>query len=247
MLKDYSIKRGILMIEKIVDEFKMGGVHGVITRSIAHVVHKIGPKYTRSYSQNGEDVLIAFYLGNRESISYIDIGANQPKRLSNTYLLSKKYKVRKGVLVEANPLLISALRKIRKKETILNVGVTNGENGVQTFFLMNANTLGSFEESHIKEWEKHGYYKVGEKQVNVVNINNLLYEYFANEKIDLLSIDVEGLDEKILYAIDFEKFRPEVIVFETFDNVEDMRKYFLEKGYKELGKTMVNTIMVDNR
>lgn len=233
--------------KKIVDEFKMRGVRGVITRGIAHVMYKIGPKYMRCYSQNGEDVLIAFYLGNRESISYIDIGANQPKRLSNTYLLSKKYKVRKGVLVEANPLLIPALKRIRKKETILNVGVTDGENGVMTFFLMNANTLSSFEESHIKEWEKYGYYKVDEKKINVVNINDLLHEHFANEKIDLLSIDVEGLDEKILYAIDFEKFRPEVICFETFDNIDAMRNYFSENGYRELAKTMVNTIMVNDR
>lgn len=235
------------MNRKIINEYRTRGMKEVIVRAATHVMYKMSPKYVRCYSQNGEDVLISCYLGDRESISYVDIGANQPKRLSNTYLLSKKYKIRKGVLVEANPSLIPALKRVRRKEDVLNVGVTGDENGVMTFYMMNANTLSSFEESHVKEWEKRGYYKVGEKQIDVININELLQRCFGNEKIDLLSVDVEGLDEQILYAIDFEKYRPELICFETFDNADAMREYFSKNGYKELAKTMVNTIMVDDR
>ncbi len=50
-------------------------------------------KYEKSYSQCGEDLIVKFILrdvmGEKRNISYMDIGANHPIRLSNTYLFYK--------------------------------------------------------------------------------------------------------------------------------------------------------------
>lgn len=46
-----------------------------------------------SYSQSGEDVLLYKLLGdltNKSDIDYVDVGANHPSDISNTYLLHRK-------------------------------------------------------------------------------------------------------------------------------------------------------------
>ena len=55
----------------------------------------------KTYSQYGEDLILSSaieYLKIDENISYLDIGANHPMSLSNTYLLYKQGA--SGVLIE---------------------------------------------------------------------------------------------------------------------------------------------------
>ena len=61
-----------------------------------------------SFSQNGEDLLIQAALAmlgikNPKSMSYLDIGANHPFSLSNTYKFYREGG--SGILVEPDPIL----------------------------------------------------------------------------------------------------------------------------------------------
>ena len=51
------------------------------------------------------------------------------------------------------------------------------------------------------------------EEVNQISINSLLHK----KHFDLINIDVEGLDELIVNSIDFKKFQPTMIVYESFD------------------------------
>ena len=47
--------------------------------------------YTKSYSQEGEDMVLNRYFQGKNSGFYVDIGAHHPKRFSNTYFFIKKH------------------------------------------------------------------------------------------------------------------------------------------------------------
>lgn len=78
------------------------------------------------------------------------------------------------------------------------------------------------------------------------SINKILEMHLkTNQIIDFLSIDVEGLDEKIIRSLDFNRYRPRVILFE--DHGESHLKLFLEEnGYQYLVKLAVTTIMIES-
>ena len=84
-------------------------------------------------------------------------------------------------------------------------------------------------------------------------IQNILNEYCNGIFPDLLSIDVEGLDEQILKSIDFEKTAPTIIVTETIDysptykenlKRKEIISFLKSKGYIAYADTMINTIFV---
>ena len=81
------------------------------------------PKGEKSFSQAGEDLIVKFtlqFLG-IPSITYLDIGANHPVRLNNTYLFYLRGC--KGVLVEPNASLCERLRAVRPRDTTLAAGI----------------------------------------------------------------------------------------------------------------------------
>jgi len=77
----------------------------------------------KSYSQHGEDVHILKLIDtlniNKQRDIYIDVGANHPMDLSNTYLFYRKgYR---GVAIEPNKELINLFKVFRKRDIAINV------------------------------------------------------------------------------------------------------------------------------
>ena len=67
---------------------------------------------TKSYSQSGQDLFVDRILQGKIEGTYLDIGANHPIELSNTYALERQA-AWKGVLVERDPHCIELLRQQR--------------------------------------------------------------------------------------------------------------------------------------
>lgn len=104
-----------------------------------------------SYSQFGEDRTIAVYLKyweHKDSISYVDIGANHPFIFSNTALLDEIFHIKMGVLVEPNYDMYLELKKNRHV-VCENIGITGNEmerggaNELE-YYIMNNNRLNTF-------------------------------------------------------------------------------------------------------
>src|SRR5689334_8739949 len=78
-----------------------------------------------SHSQQGEDLIVASMC---ESLripkpTYLDIGAADPIRDNNTYLLYEQGC--RGVLVEPNPAFCRKLKSQRPGDKVLNIGVAS--------------------------------------------------------------------------------------------------------------------------
>lgn len=166
------------------------------------------------YSQNGEDVVLKQIFKNTKDGFYIDIGAHHPKKYSNTYLLYKDGW--SGMNIDANYESIKQFKKQRPNDINLNIGVGDTSN-VLTFYRFADPAVNTFSKEQANYWINHKKWNkyLGSVEIEVKNINTILNKKLTkHKKINLLSIDVEGLDEQIIKSLDFNIYKPEVIVIE---------------------------------
>ncbi|CAN5150268.1 hypothetical protein BH09BAC2_BH09BAC2_17080 [soil metagenome] len=214
------------------------------------------------YSQFGEDLILSHFFNSIDITrpSYLDIGANEPVYISNTYFFYERGC--KGICIEPNPFLANKFRKTRPRDTVINAGIGLSDSKEADFYLFPnyANGLSTFSEKEAKHWTEIGMKGMGkipyEKVIKMplININTILEQHFKNSAPDFISIDVEGLDYEIITSIDFTKFKPKVICAETLAYDDQQKGYkdnavsdFLKtKGYSLLADTRVNSIMCLN-
>lgn len=204
-----------------------------------------------SYSQAGEDLIIDFIFKaiGRTNIHYVDIGAHEPIYLSNTYLFYEKGN--RGVLIDASIECCRRSAIARPEDIIQNIGVTGKDASVLDFYIMDPPTLNTFSK---EEASLCGHEIKEILRIKVENINTILGN-LPFKQIDLLSLDVEGLDEEIIHSMNFEKFRPTVICLETITyskNRDGKKKVELintvvANDYVLFADTYINTIFVDRK
>ena len=206
----------------------------------------------RSFSQAGEDLIVKFalqYLGIR-SITYLDIGANDPIRLNNTYLFYLRGC--KGVLVEPNVALCERLRAVRPRDMTLAAGIGVTAAREAEYFIMTNPALNTFSRQEVDHQAKASKGAISVKEVikmPLLNINDVMAEHFQGAPT-FLSVDTEGLDLAILMSIDYTRFRPKVICAETLlssttTTRPEIREFMATQGYVDRGGSFVNTIFID--
>ncbi len=169
-----------------------------------------------SFAQNREDVRLARVL-TEPSGFYIDIGAADPTRHSVTRHFSDRGW--HGINVEPRTALAEALRAARPRDTTLDVAVgrTAGE---VTFYELERPELGevsTVEPARAAEMVKAGM-ALRERRVEMITLADLCARY-APPRIDLLSIDVEGVEADVIASGDWRRHRPRVVVVEGIDSV----------------------------
>jgi FkbM family methyltransferase len=206
-----------------------------------------------SWSQCGEDLVIDFLFQqlNIEKPSYIDIGAHHPSFINNTFLFYRKGA--RGINIEPDSALLEEF-KLKRKEDI-NLGIGIGEEEATTdFFIMNEPTLNTFlREEAERMVNENSNAEIREiKKIRIRTLQAVINEYNGGKFPDLLSIDVEGLDEVILRSVNFEKDPPKVMCVETltFSSIGKGKKktelieFIKGKGYMVYADTYINTIFV---
>ncbi len=212
-----------------------------------------------STAQSGEDSIIAYvlmHLGYEgEKVTYLDIGANHAKYLSNTYYFYKKGA--RGVLVEANPELIPELRLLRNRDIVLNYCVTAKDDGDVPFYILNADGLSSFDYNVVNNALTVNS-SLAVKQTLMIKSKTIrsIFEEFFTESPTILNIDIEGCELEVLRSCDFETFRPLVICVEMIPYEAKMTinkkntkilNYLIENDYIEYAFTGINSIFIDKR
>lgn len=171
---------------------------GKFKRFLTALIHTISP-IKKSYAQHKEDEyifnLLKYY--NIEKAIYVDVGANHPTSISNTYLF---YRIGlNGIVIEPNKELIQLHKIFRKKDIPLQVGCSN-EPGIFPFYHSKIPVLSSFDYSTFKnhkiQSEKNYWYK---EYIPILKLDDIIKHIELNFNfIFLLNIDVEGLDYKVL-------------------------------------------------
>lgn len=206
----------------------------------------------RSYAQCGEDSIARFVFDGLRVArpSYLDLGAHDPVRMSNTFLFYCAGS--RGVCVEPDPALFRRLKRKRPRDTCLNVGVGLAK-GSADFYLMTNPALNTFSQAEAERYQSYGKQTIeAVLPVPIVPINTLIREHFSAPP-QFLSIDIEGLDLPILQQLDFAALRPLVLCAETLTYTEDrsdhkradLIDFVLGNDYLLFADTYINTIFVD--
>lgn len=196
------------------------------------IYRKFPKKYRKTYLlQNILEKVVEF-----ENFKFIQIGANDGVHCDPMYkyLLKKKLK---ALMVEPNPTVFDKLKYNHKGalSSIFYKKVAIGSEGEFTLF-WNPNDTGvaSTNKEHVLSHLNGKKGEILEEKIKMIPFDFLINEYPEFSNIDLLLIDTEGWDGKIILSINFKKFTTDVIVFENAhlkDEYYVVKQYLIENGY----------------
>lgn len=209
-----------------------------------------------SYSQCGEDLIInhIFKQLGIEKPSYVDIGAHHPFYLNNTAFFYLKGS--RGINIEPDPNLFNVFVSERKFDINLNIGI-GLKHETADFYVMSEPTLNTFiKEEAEKAIKEHALYSIKEvKKLKIAPLIDILNENWNGQFPDFMSLDVEGLDEQILFSLNYENQKPKVICVETIsfsytgNGIKNYKiiDFLNSKGYILYADTNINSIFVDKK
>ena len=180
-----------------------------------------------SNSQLFQDLFVFYYSGFKKNGFFIEIGVGNGKDISNTLFLEKE-KNWKGLLCEADSLMIKEIKKNRKCK-LIGLPITDICKKKIKFF---ENIKDPYQSSlsNLKS-----FYRI--RYTNSICINHLLKKNHAPKTIDYMSIDTEGSEYDIIKSINFNKWKIRIITIEhNFDNNNKKKifKFLTKNNYKRL-------------
>ncbi len=187
-----------------------------------------------SKAQLHQDLVCLMLLGFKTNGFFVEFGATDGLKFSNTWLLERKYDWN-GVLVE--PAKNWHERLFVNRDAIIDTRCVSEFSGKRISF--NETEIGelstidkySFSDEHSNLRIKGTVY-----EVETVSLTDLLDQHAAPTQIDFLSIDTEGSEYEILLGLNFEKYTFSFIVCEhNYSTNRDLVYNLLtSRGYKRI-------------
>jgi FkbM family methyltransferase len=192
------------------------------------------------YSQYGQDKFLneKIFKNQRDGF-FFDIGANDGITFSNTYYFEKNLNW-SGICVEP---IQTTFEKLTKNRTSDNInGCISDFEGTDTFYEISgysemlSGLKSKYHESHLErirnEVKEFGG-DIKEIEVTCYNINNILLAK-GIEKVDYLSIDIEGGEKDLLKVVDFKNFCFDYITIENNYDDNEIRQIMESKKFKKI-------------
>lgn len=203
-----------------------------------------------SYSGDGEDIILSKLFPKQTTGLYIDVGCFHPKLISNTYLLYQRGW--HGINIDPNLEVIKLFQRARPQDKNILCGVAR-ESGTKTYYNFTHPGVNTFDQAHAdekaaKEWNE----LVNTRELTCRTLADLLTEHVHEETIDILDVDVEGMDLEVLQSNDWRRFRPRVVLvedrkFRTKLTSSDIYQYLEEQGYAFHAYNNITLIMTDTQ
>ncbi len=188
-----------------------------------------------SYAQNGEDVMLMRALKHVEHGFYIDVGANHPSDDSVT----KAFYDRgwRGLNIEPLPEHIAQLRAARLRDINLQVAAGASE-GEITLYNTPVRGLATASAEVAQRHASQGL-ATSTSVVPMRPLADICAQYVAGQDIHFLKIDVEGFETDVLQGMDFQRFRPWIVLVEaTLPNSQqisaDWEPLVVNAGYRKV-------------
>lgn len=195
------------------------------------------------YSQYGEDALLLAYLKHRQRATgesfatgtYVEIGANRPVAASNTYKLYRRGW--RGLVIDATPGFATLFRLFRPADICEQLAIGGGGGSLSFYSFGIGSAVNSADLNHIEYWSQ----VIGERPQLVSVPKQSLEEVYRRHaqrfpNVDLLSVDVEGMDLEVLKSNDWKLFRPRILVVEQLElRFEEMRRSELSQFVESQG------------
>jgi FkbM family methyltransferase len=185
------------------------------------------------FSGFGEDVVLKNIFHRKKVGFYVDIGCWHPKWLSNTYLLHRKGW--KGINIDMDAFKIDMFNIARKNDINVCTAVSDEEKDLTYYCSKDHSAMNTLDPEFARAAtaNKQGLNYELRKTKSTTLDNIISATKYAKTEIDLLSIDVEGHELPVLRSLDFETYKPKVVVVELHtEKIEEILKCELYKFMK---------------
>lgn len=179
------------------------------------------PRLKDSHAQIMQDLWALYMLGEKRGGFFVEFGACDGQKLSNTLLLERAYGWT-GILAEPNPVWHEALKRNRTARICTDcVAARSGE--VVEF--LSADQMPELSRiAGIVPNDVHERNGNRDRQtrfaVNTISLNDLLESQGAPRVVDYLSLDTEGSEYEILRTTDFDRWSFRLISVEHAGETE---------------------------
>lgn len=184
---------------------------------------------SRTNSQFGEDVFVGKFFAGRPTGTWLDIGAFHPRIASNTERLRRRGWT--GINVDADPAKIRLFDWFRRDDRNVCAAVAGPAGGRAVLRHGEGSSYGSMDRLELTG---------GPGDLATRTVADILAEA-APDRVDFVSIDVEGLEADILAAFPFDRYSPELFCVEVLDTTLDgvtgsrVTALLAEQGYGIVG------------
>jgi FkbM family methyltransferase len=170
------------------------------------------PSFHDSHSQFGEDMVVRGLVGDRAIGTFVDIGAHHPVYLSNTYHFYRKGW--RGLNIDALPGSMDPFRVLRPEDINVEACIAPTSGETRTLYIFEDMALTTTDANVAEEQQAHGRKLRETHVVQCLTLTEALDRYLGERPIDLVSLDIEGLEEAILRGHDWDTRRPGILIFE---------------------------------
>ena len=182
----------------------------------------------------GIDVIVDSILKDKKRGIYLDVGCHHPLINNNTYLLFKRGW--KGINIDLDFSSIDMFNYFRPNDDNQKVAVSNKKGIAKLFFFHNRAPKNTLNKSN-------GLGAKSIKKIKTDTLNNIIKNSKIKiNKIDFLSIDVEGSELNVLKGLNFNIYKPKVVCLEL---INKNFKSFYEQDIKDIQKSKVYKYMIN--
>lgn len=201
------------------------------------------------YSQHGEDFLLDQIFKDQQRGVFVEVGCIDGRRFSNT--LAFEERGWKGLCVEAHAGYIELLKKNRPNSIVCFCAAGEEDEDGVPFYANARGSLSTLDKSQEGRWKRdyRDYFTGFELQQVKKRRLDTLFQQHGMERIDILSIDVEGYEVEVLKGIDFSRYMPSVIVVESHspEHEQQLDEVLGPAGYHKLAQLSGNIFYSPDR
>ena len=192
----------------------------------------------RLYSQKREEVVIRHFFQDRKYGFFVDVGAYDWKKLSTTYFL-ERHLGWSGIAIDALPEFAEGYESNRPRTKFFNYIVTDRSGAEQAFYRVEHwESVSSTSKPWIQSIFKHFFGgadpRMTEIMVPTTTLTDLLERNHV-ERINFLSMDIEGSEPEALAGFDIDRFQPKLVCIEASPTIRSaIAAYFESHGYERI-------------
>jgi len=197
--------------------------------------------------------LYNMYFNDKLNGYFVEVGAFDGYHMSNTWGLAEAGW--EGLYVEPNHFFVERCKEVHKRNLVAVAECAISDFDGETEFWLEPNSASCTIDRETMERSPWGF-KYDPTQVTIVTarkLDTLLVVYKVPPKFDLLVIDVEGAELKVLAGFSWKLWQPKMIIIEDcYGNVDPgktfhtdaITNWFLNTDYKHVQYDGVNSIYI---
>lgn len=186
---------------------------------------------TKLYSQHDEELIIRHFFNDERGGVFLDVGCWDWKEGSTTLYLEERLGW-SGLAVDAQAQVREGYERNRPRTKFFNYIVTDTAGGLGQLFV--ADQISSINADHVTQFPGAQWYQAEPLAVPTITLDALLAQNGV-QRIDLLSMDIEGAEPKALAGFSIQKYKPRLVVIESSPHVQEaILAYFATHGYERI-------------